>query len=215
MYSQLCPHPHKSAAGATGGECRGDTPLRAYAGAGPHPPPPSGRTTYRNDCSLIETWAPHDTAMARRVCPRQLRRVCPGHHTVCPRHHNLCPRRHNPPSPVSTSPSAKSATLLWHHSSIVSPSRSLTASHQLPPALTRNRVDAFRACIFFETDHASSCRNRTAHTPRSNVSSPCELKGWLGKRCPVFPTAEGRTEIARGTKVDVRQQSDLPGFQNR
>ena len=157
--------------GCQGGECRGDTPLRAYAGAGPHPPPPSGRTTYRNDCFLIETWAPHDAAMARLVCPR---------------HHNLCPRHHNPPSPVSTSPIAKSATLLWHHSSIVSPSRSLTASHQLPPALTRNRVDAFRACIFFETDHASSCRNRTAHTPRSNVSSPCELKGWLGKRCPVF-----------------------------
>lgn len=80
---------------------RGDTQLRAYAGAVPHPPPPSGRTTYRNDCFLIETWAPHDTAMARRVCPRQLRRVCPGHHTVCP-------RRHNPPSPVSTSPSTNS-----------------------------------------------------------------------------------------------------------
>jgi hypothetical protein len=37
----------------------------------------------------------------------------------------------------------------------------------------------------------------------------------LGKRCPVFPTAERRTGIVRGTKVDVRQQSDLPRLQNR
>jgi len=58
--------------------------------------------------------------------------VSPPSQRVSPPSHTVCPRRHNPPSPVSTSPIAESATLLWHHSSIVSPSRSLTGSHQLP-----------------------------------------------------------------------------------